>query len=322
VTLKADEKKLRTIEKATLMDMKLVRTRALIPRLLLLARRQLFDYYFTNPPLWKILRRAKSREERMIPAFASIGAVRSGTSLLSDYILQHPCVVLPITKEIAISRAPKKRLLMAHFPTVEEGKAVESRYGTAMTGYCTPVVPHAAFPFIVKELAERLKLVVILRNPADRTYSHWRWDMELRTRRGMAKDPLFRSFPDFPETVRVELEAIRSGGGGLPTISGPGGGGYVQHSIYLPFLENLFRFYDKEEALFLDSDDFFEDPIGVAKRVYAFLGLPEYEPLETPVKNAGPKTPVDPATREELVEFFRPRNQELYDFIGEDFGWS
>lgn len=31
---------------------------------------------------------------------------------------------------------------------------------------------------------------------------------------------------------------------------------------------------------------------------------------------------IHPATRSRLVEYFRPHNKELYEYIGLDFGWE
>jgi hypothetical protein len=31
--------------------------------------------------------------------------------------------------------------------------------------------------------------------------------------------------------------------------------------------------------------------------------------------------PMNPITRRQLEEYFRPHNQRLYEYLGEDFGW-
>jgi len=31
---------------------------------------------------------------------------------------------------------------------------------------------------------------------------------------------------------------------------------------------------------------------------------------------------MNPETRKELVRFFRPYNEELYDYLGRSFGWE
>jgi len=77
-----------------------------------------------------------------------------------------------------------------------------------------------------------------------------------------------------PEPARKE---IRRGeghhGAGLTPFSGVGAGEYIQHSISLPFIKNVFRFYDRERALFINSQDFFADPVGAARTAYRFRPL-------------------------------------------------
>jgi len=324
MSLRRHRDKLRKIEQATYLDQQLLEAKSTLAQAGFWIRRQFLGYYFTTPPLWKVVWRASLRRERMTPAFASLGAVRSGTSSLADYIMQHPNVALPLAKEIGLATMPRRDLIMAQFPSKREQARLEREIGggRAITGYCAPVVPYLAFPFFASTIMPRegARFIIILRNPVDRTFAHWRWDSVLFDR--VMKDPLWRRYPDFGGAVRLELESLRAGGGGLKTVSGPSGGGYIQHSIYLPFLKNLFRFYDKADALFIQAEDFFDNPLATAKAVYRFLDLPDFEPIPTPVKNAGPSATMDDATRRLLRDFFAPLNEDLYRFIGREFSWA
>ena len=54
------EQKLKSIEKAARIDQEMmVGNRSFFSQLSLLAQRQMMDYYFVQPPLWKILARSK-----------------------------------------------------------------------------------------------------------------------------------------------------------------------------------------------------------------------------------------------------------------------
>lgn len=323
MTLQPDEKKIKTINNASVIDQQFMMSKKGLSKELLRFRRNLMPYFFTEPPLWRILLRSKMREKRMVPAFVSIGAVRSGTSLLSDYVMQHPHVVLPLAKEIGAGSFPLKRLIDAQFPTETERAAVERQYGLpTITGYCAPAIPNAGFPYLLSQATSvtDLKLVIILRDPIQRTFAHWRWDSVLL--RQIKKDPLWAKFPTFDEAMLLELEYIRLGGGGMQTLSGVGGAGYIQHSNYLPFLQDLFRTFDKRNAIFVQAEKFFADPVGTAKTVYRFLGLPDYDPVVVPVKNAGPPGKMAESTIARLNAFFEPLNRQLYSFIGSDFTWD
>lgn len=317
-----DPDRIRAINRASEVDQRLMESGSRVERLYLRFRRMFLRYYFVRPPLRRVLLRAALSSDRMTPSFASLGAVRSGTSLLSDYLMQHPCVVLPLAKEIGVGQIPIKRLISAQFPTRREQRRVEAEYGegNAVTGYCSPAVPFLLFSHLAAELAPDLRFILILRDPVDRTFAHWRWDQTFLRR--VRQDSMWRRVPDFDGCVELELESMRSHGAGMRTVSGVGSGGYIQHSIYLPFVKNIFRFFGPDRTLFIDSQDFFADPVSVAKKAYRFLGLPEYEPVRMPVKNAGPPGTMLDSTRETLREFFRPLNDELFESIGQSFEWQ
>ena len=316
-------KKIKAIEKATYIDQEmLVGSRNFFSRRWLVLRRQFLSYYFLQPPLWRVLVRSKSKEPRMSPSFLSLGAVRSGTTLFSDYIMQHPCVALPLAKEIGVGRFPVERYLRAQMPTIKEGEAIRKDHGKVITGYCSPAIPHAGFAHLSSQIAapDDTKIVIILRDPVERTFAHWRWDSALLKK--IKADSLWNEFPNFDGAMQIELDYISQGGGGMTTASGTGGGGYIQHSIYLPFLKVLNQYYPRQNILFIKSEDFFEAPIAIAKQGYAFLDLPEYEPIKVEVKNTGPvKEIMSEGTRALLTEFFKPKNKALYEYIGRDLNW-
>ena len=282
-------------------------------------KRQFQPYYFMQAPLWRTAIRSFNNKNRVKPDFFSLGAVRSGTTLLADYIMQHPCVVLPLAKEIGMRDAPISRLLEAQFPTQKEKKAIEQKYGMAKTAYCSPVAPSMLFPLLARNVNPSGKIVMIMRNPVDRTFSHWRWDQVFMKK--LKKDKLWDNFPGFDELIKLEIETSKHKTTTGFTLAGAGCGGYIQHSIYLPFVKSLHQHFGKENVLLIKAESFFENPGNTAKAVYSFFDLPDYEPVATPVGNAGPEGKISAETKEILSDFFAPLNARLYDYIGEDYGW-
>ncbi len=308
------KKKIRVIEKASYTDLKILKYKNPLLKNLYKFRRHFLSYYFMPPPLWRVLLRAIQPGQRAVPDFACIGPVRSGTTLLTDYIMQHPAVVLPLSKELNISKTPLLRLIMAQFPKKSAMKT------GSITGFCSPVVPGILFPHFAHKVSDKAKIIVILRDPAERTFSHWRWD-QLALQR-VKNDPLWQGAPGFAELIRLEIELLKEGAGAGTSLSGTPVGGYIQGSMYLPFLRHLYKYYPKENIKVVNANAFFKETLSVVGDVYQFLGLPEYDPVITPVKNAGPKIDLDADTRNLLVKFFKPYNQRLYTFLGKDFGWG
>ena len=317
--LNSDTKKIKAIEQGVVIDQAMLTAKNKTVRTWYSLRRQFLPFYFLAPPKWRLKLRAASKQERMQANFSLLGAVRSGTTSLSEYIIQHPCVALPLTKEVKIGGLFSKRLVEAQLPTVSQQRKIEDKYGKAITGYCTPSMPHMLLPYLLKSLNKNMKVFVMLRDPVDRAFAHWRWDQEISHR--FFQDPLFEHVPDFSTLIELEIQGMLNHAN-TQTVQVSGvGGGYLQHSNYLPFVAKLIETFGRENIMFINSSDFFEDPLKVVNDIYQALELPEYIPQAVPVKNAGRKANLDPEVEEKLRNFFQPINEKLFDLIGEEYDW-
>ena len=95
---------------------------------------------------------------------------------------------------------------------------------------------------------------------------------------------------------------------------------YRARGIYVDQLKRWHEHFDPDQLLVLKSEDYFADPVGTMHRVHVFLGLPKSDEIIERRKKR-PYQPMDPATRRRLEEYFEPHNQELYEYLGVDFGW-
>lgn len=280
---------------------------------------QFRKYYFVLPPAWRVAIRAISAKKRVAPDFTSTGAVRSGTSSISNYILQHPCIALPLSKELS-TFVPKEAFIKAQFPLQQELENLKAKYGVAQTGNCYPVLPSISWIYWGKALNPDMKFIITLRNPVDRLFSHWRWNNMITS--SIRTDPIFGEMPGFNESMRIEMQDLDKGGCGFHLFTGAGLSSFMRHSIYLPFIKVFHQTFGKEYLKIINADEFFLDPITQVKEIYDFLGLPEVEPVKVQEKNAAPPENLDPAMREELVAFYEPYNQALYDYLDRDMGWK
>jgi len=279
---------------------------------------QFQPYYFVYPPNWRKRLRLRNWKDRVVPGFASLGAVRSGTSALSELIFQHPAVTLPLAKEI---QGDSTSIIRAHFPTKKQTAHHQHHYGQAISGYCSPHVPDIATPYLLKELSPSIKIILILRDPVDRTISHFYWDQKKIAALGASPDSVISLLPPFFDRVRIESESIAQGGGGFPVYSGPVG--IVQASIYLPFVNLILELFDNTHVKIINASDFFDNPTLTAKDIYDFLDLRPYEPVPISGYNSAfEKPPEDTELRKYLSDFFRPYNEQLYDLIDRDMGWN
>lgn len=284
----------------------------------ILFKHQFKRHYFILPPAYKILWRMRSADKRMLPEFSSTGVIRSGTSSLSNYILQHPCVAMPLSKELG-ALSPRLNAVKAQFPLIKEGDAIRQKLGHVTTGDCTPMMPGLTQLYWMKAVNPDMKYVITLRNPVARTLSHLQWHNMIAD--GFKEDPLWSLMPS-PETIlRDEMQGFSQGSLGYLSLAGAANTGFVRQSLYLPFLKKLFAEVPAQNIHILSAEQMFADPDQVIAEVYQFLGLPDYKPVH--IKETNPSKPlaIHSAVKDELAEFFAPHNDNLYNFLGRDFSW-
>lgn len=249
------------------------------------------------------LRAAKSQVEEpgtgTLPDFVVIGASKCGTTYFYNSLLKHPLVEPAACKEpnyfeLLFDEGIEWYRHCFPKPRFKDGRKTVTGEATPSYLY-NPLVPER-----MAEVIPQARLIALLRNPVDRTYSAYyhriRGGRETRT---------------FEETIESSLDGPRFG----PLSS----------AIYVDHLLHWSRFYSDEQMLVLKSEDFFERSPEILKRVLDFLDLPDWEPDASEVldkRNAGGyERKMDPAIRRRLTEFFEPHNRRLYDYLGVDFGW-
>lgn len=249
-----------------------------------------------------------------MPDFVIIGAQKCGTTFLYNLLARHPHVEPATKKEIHYfdHRSGKgPRWYRSHFPLParKEGRRT-------ITGESTPYYlfhPHAARR--MARVVPEARLIAVLRNPADRAYSHYHQEAS----RG--HEPL-----TFEEAIEAEEERLR---GEVERMLedehyvsfNHQNFSYLSRGIYADQLMRWSEFFGDEQMLVLKSEDLFERTSDALESVLGFLGLPGWSPeaLEPCLKGSYP--PMNPSTRRRLRDYFEPHNRRLYEYLGVDFGW-
>ncbi len=267
--------------------------------------------------------RASTTPIRLMPEFIIIGAQKAGTTSLYMYLTEHPCIAPIFIKEphfFDIYFHKGIRWYRAHFPTaVEKYYAKRFQRHDLITGEASPYYlfhPQAASR--VAKTLPRARLIVLLRNPIDRAYSQYQHQTRQR-----GVEPL-----TFEEAL--ECEEKRLAGEEEKLLKDDKycsfnhrHYSYLARSKYIEQLPTWMSIFPKEQFLILRSEDFFADPQAIVKQTLEFLNLPtsglstEYKPF-----NDARYAKMAPATRERLVEYFKPYNARLYEFLGRDFEWD
>lgn len=187
--------------------------------------------------------------------FIVVGAQKAGTTALHDFLSEDPAYAVSTTKEVHFFddetinwEAPDYAPYHAHFDW----------RGEAIRGEATPI--YLYWPRSLERIAvynPAIKLIVMLRDPVERAWSHWR----METARGVETQPFSwciregrtRLFKAVPWGVDREFS-------------------YVERGFYGEQMARLLDFFPREQVLVLKADDLRTAPSAALARVGAFLG--------------------------------------------------
>jgi hypothetical protein len=138
----------------------------------------------------------------------------------------------------------------------------------------------------------------------------------------------------FEEAIRSEPEGLWHEWKGVLETSPRHGGelrhysrlvrrhAYLSRGPYVDQLQAWRRFFSQEQMLILCSEDFYGDPAASLQQVCAFLNVPNWELSEYQRHQEGRYPTMNPATREWLLDYYRPHNERLYDYLNARFDWD
>lgn len=268
----------------------------------------------------RILWRLRNWNERGLPDFLIIGAQKAGTSSLFRYLKQHSRIRPPISLEPKgllyprQTRSSRESWFRAQFPSQKEQEK------GAIIGAVNPnLLFHPLAPQRIKQIIPEVKLIVLLRNPIQRAYSHYHMNIRLGR-----FEPL--SFED-----AIEKEDERLKGAKEEILSEQGGWGsnhryrlysYKTRGIYINSLKPWFNQFPRNQFLVLSTQQLLTKPVTLLKRVTQFLNIPHEGLLATRKYNVGKYPKMKASTRTELRKFFTYYNQQLHELLSTDFKWE
>jgi hypothetical protein len=252
---------------------------------------------------------------RGLPSVLIVGAQKAGTTSLFNYMVQHPDVLAPMSKEIHyfdLNYAKGIGWYRARFPY-----SYRLRNGSVTLDASPYYLFHPLVPERAARQLPQVKLIALLRNPIDRAYSHYQHEV-----RGG------RESLSFAEAIRREPE--RLAGEEQRLRSDPGYYSYNHHrysyALRGRYLEQLRRWvacYSREQLLVLQSEWLFQEPAAASKAVYEFLGLsPHLLDGYKPYFQGDYKREIPAEVRILLAAYFEPHNRELYQWLGQEYDWS
>ncbi|MGD1714278.1 tetratricopeptide repeat-containing sulfotransferase family protein [Dapis sp. BLCC M172] len=244
-----------------------------------------------------------------LPNFLVIGVKKGGTTSIYHYLIQHPQILPAIKKEIDFWSFHFHRGLdwyRAHFPAIPESEKFLT--GEASPSYLdAPDTPARLFHFFPK-----IKLIVLLRNPVDRTISNYYHEVRSNAE-NMSVEEVIHS--RLEKLIKISSSLVKE------KDYWNYQGDYIASSVYLDWLQKWLNIFPREQLLILPSEEFYNDPKNTMKQVFNFLGLPDYQIQNYPKLNAGSYTSISESLRQKLSDYFQPHNQRLEEYLGMKFNW-
>lgn len=239
-------------------------------------------------------------------AFVIAGTQKGGTTALASYLHEHPTICMSTVKEVHFFDTD------AHFASsdVDYARYHAHFHPTArnqLLGEATPVYMYwEAAPQRIQRYNPAMKLIMLLRNPVTRAYSHWNWNHEHARGR---LDPL-----PFEQAIGAEEKRCADA---LPLQTKRFS--YIDRGFYSRQIRRIWGVFPVEQTLILKSEELEHTPESALARITDFLRITRFPAVQPRNVNARPyRAPMSADARAYLCDVFAPEVRRLEQLLGWD----
>lgn len=195
--------------------------------------------------------------------FLVCGTQKGGTTALYNYLLGHPGICLANTKEVHFFDSDK------NFESAElDYSPYHNNFTISSTpkiiGEITPIYMYwKSCPQRIWEYNKRMKIILLLRNPIERAYSHWNMEVS----RG-------NESLSFIEAIRQENSRLITTPNKQHRIYS-----YIDRGFYSFQIKRIWEFFSKDQVLILESESLKKEPKQVLEKITSFLSVASFEEI-------------------------------------------
>ncbi len=200
-------------------------------------------------------------------SFLIAGVQKAGTTALHSYLSEHPSLFLPKQKELHFfdQSADWKNPIYRTYNQFFEAARPDQLAGEATPIY-TYWVPSAKR---IHAYNPRMKLIISLRDPVRRAFSHW----EMETSRGMER-------LSFSEAIREGRSRFVSKDPGSVCVHRVFS--YVERGFYGEQVARLMKYFPREQLFFLKKASLRKELHPLMDRLCHFLQIPKFQSYPMP----------------------------------------
>ena len=235
--------------------------------------------------------------------FAVAGTQKGGTSAIADYLEEHLDVCMGRVKEVHyFDKDEFFREDAADYTAYHAN--FDPRPTQRLLGDATPIYMYwKPTPQRLAQYNPRMKLIILLRNPVKRAYSHWNMEIKLH-RETLAFEDAIRS--EHARSVAAAPLQLRRWS-------------YIDRGRYSEQLRRVWQHFPVEQTLVLKSESLKSEPAPALARISEFLGI-------APFPRTGPREvfalpyekPMSDAARDYLQQAFASEIDALEAMLGWD----
>jgi hypothetical protein len=259
------------------------------------------------------------------PELIVVGAKRGGTTSLWQYLIGHPGMLPTFPRAEKIKGTyffdenwgRGERWYRSHFATEATRALAARRFGyRPATFEASPYYlfhPHA--PARAKQVVPDALIVAVLRDPVERTFSHWK-----ERSKHTEQLPFAEALAAEPERTNGELERMLADPSYVSFAHRHQT--YLAQSRYAPMLERWMEAFGQDGVLVVAAEDFYADPQVLCDEITDRLHLPRRD-LGTPEPfNAEPSADMDAVVRQQLTEQLAADIEAVEHLLGRPMPWA
>lgn len=261
--------------------------------------------------------RKLSSSFRALPNCQIVGAQKAGTSSLYYYLTQHPQVHTSFKKEVHYFDGGIEENVdsfqnginwyKAHFPFSMSMRAND---------ICLDATPMYLFhPFAAERiysLTPESKIIILLRNPTERAISHYFHSK----RHGFENLSIEEAFAKEEHRLSNIIEKQNYKKTSFRVHS------YQSRGFYLAQIKRFESLFPRENILYLDCQQLFQNPKLTLSKVHEFLGIDAFDTPNIESKNVGTnKKKVPNNVYDKLNHLYKDKNIELAKHLNLNIDW-
>ncbi len=266
---------------------------------------------------------------RTLPDVIIIGNNKSASNTIFYNLIKHPQILGVSRRENRFFDANYWRgtsWYRSYFPTIfkkyflkRKNKSNILILDSSPTCY---LHPHAAKR--IKKLLPKVKLIILFRNPVDHAYSLYYHRIRMKSEKLTFEEAIKEDKQRAEETNKKWLNnEVKEHTWKDLRIS------YLSDGFYFEHINKWYSLFDKINIHCINMNDISKEPIKILNNLCDFLEISPYHFNDYEIKNVakdhprkGAYPPMNPETREKLIEFYKESNEKLEKFLNKKLNWN